>query len=41
MNLSALRQQILLGNKPASEKAEDLLLEKALNVMTLDECVNS
>ncbi len=37
MNLSALRQQILLGNKTASEKAEDLLLEKALNVMTLDE----
>ncbi len=37
MDLSALRQQILLSNKTASEKAEDFLLERTLNVMTLDE----
>ncbi len=37
MDISTLRQQILLSNKTASEKAEDFLLERALSVMTLDE----
>ncbi len=37
MDLSALRQQILLSNKTASGKAEDLLLERAVNEMTTDE----
>ena len=37
MDLSALRQQVLSSNKTASEKAEDLLLEREVNEMSKDE----
>ena len=37
MDLSALRQQILLSNKTASEKAEELLLESMVNDLSKDE----
>ena len=37
MDLSALRQQILLSNKTANEKAEDLLLENQVNDLSKDE----
>ena len=37
MDLAKLRQQILSSNKTASEKAEDLLLEREVNEMSKDE----
>ena len=37
MDFSALREQILLSNKTASEKAEELLLESKVNDMSRDE----
>ena len=37
MDLSALREQILLSNKTATEKAEDLLLENQVNDLSKDE----
>ena len=37
MDLSGLRQQILSGNKTASEKAELFLLERNINELSKDE----
>ena len=37
MEPAKLRQQILSSSKTASEKAEDLLLEKEVNEMSKDE----
>ena len=40
MDLSALRQQILLSNKTASEKAETFLLKSKVNDLSKDEWRN-
>ena len=40
MDLSALRQQILLSNKTASEKAETFLLKRQVNDLSKDEWRN-
>ena len=37
MDFSALREQILLSNKTASEKAEEPLLESKVNDLSRDE----
>ena len=40
MDLSALRQQILLSNKTVSEKAEAFLLKSQVNDLSKDEWRN-